>query len=120
MVEPKEGVTPVMKATLLGMLTALALAATAPEASAQTIVRAFFVFSLTDSQTGHVVYADRISSRSWTSAKACEKEAGKPAGFGFFGLDSAVDAVKSYGIRTKDGKPLTIAVESMRCIVIRE
>ena len=89
-------------------------------AAAQTIVKAYFKFSLTDAASGAVVYTDRVSSRSWTSLQKCEAESKKAAGFGFLKLDSAEDAVEAYGLVNKDGVPLDVKLTEMSCVVVRE
>ena len=92
----------------------------AQSASAQSIVKAYFKFSLTDAASGMVVYADRVSSRSWTALEKCEAESKKAAGFGFLKLDSAEDAVEAYGIVNKDGVPLDVKRTEMSCVVVRK
>ena len=50
------------------------LVASVETASAQTIVRAVYRVSLTDSATGSVYFTDRQSVRSWDSEERCERE----------------------------------------------
>jgi len=89
------------------------LSASVETASAQTIIRAVYRVTLTDSATGNVLYTDRESLRSWTSEERCELEKKSFSGF-------HTDRVKAQKIVNVDGIPLEVQMASIHCIVIRE
>ena len=89
------------------------LAASVETASAQTIIRAVYRVSLTDSASGNVFYTDRQSIRSWTSEERCDAEKSSFSGF-------HTRTVKGYNITNGDGTPLEVKMDSIFCVVIRE
>ncbi len=89
------------------------LAASVETASAQTIVRAVYRVSLTDSATGSVYFTDRESLRSWDSEERCEREKNSFSGF-------HINRVEGQNITNADGTPLEVQMDSIYCVVIRE
>lgn len=78
-------------------------------ASAQeTQTMATYRISLTDPASGNVAYVDRESIRSWAKAEDCELQKESFSGY-------HTDAVEDFEIKTEDGKPYAVKLESITC-----
>jgi len=81
-------------------------------ASAETIIRAIFKITLTDSASGTVLNTSRLSVRSWPTMDQCKTQSAK----GSFHVRS----VEGFGIKNSSGEPLAVQRASVNCIVVSE
>ncbi|MDJ0969770.1 MAG: hypothetical protein QNJ06_07695, partial [Kiloniellales bacterium] len=89
------------------------LVVSAGPASAQSIIRAVYRFSLTDPDSGATFYANRLSVRSWSQEERCKIDSSKSGGM-------HADAVRSFGIMNGKGEPLEVKIDSVECVFIRK
>ncbi len=89
------------------------LTASVEMASAQTIIRAVYRVSMTDSANSNVYYVDRKSLRSWDSEERCDREKDSFSGF-------HTKAMTKQNITNSDGTPLEVKMDSIFCVVVRE
>jgi len=98
--------------SLSGIVAAIAMLAatvTLPgSASAETIIRAIYTITLTDSASGNIVNTSRLSVRSWPTMEQCKVQS---EGGGAF----HVRAVEGFGIKNSSGDALAVKRASVDC-----
>ena len=92
-------------------MLAAGLTLLSPPAAAQfeKAVRAHYIVSLTDMDTGSRFFAMRVSGVSWISMEKCEQLHPRFA-------NNAVRAVQAYGLVNGSGKPVKVELVRTRCV----
>lgn len=99
-----------MKFKTIAPLAVLAAALAAPTLAIadDDLTRATYRLSVTDPNSGNVAYVARESVRSWQSAGDCETQKETFSSY-------HTDAVEDFRLRTEDGKPHIVKIESITC-----